>query len=1077
MEKKMRKLYVIALVIVCLVLTAVWSQHRVQIPQFSLMAPASPVALGDVLPVTIEASDLKQPIQGFQLDLTYDELGIVPQSVQPLQVGLTCPPLFVVGDGVARVSCVSSTPFVPSGALVEVALTAVSLQPATLNLDNIRLLSDTTLVVDAGQALTVKSKINEPAALSQETHGLAWHNQPQAETVTTHFAAQGQLTEGQVVDVTVETTQAGYVATWVDWDNDGRYHPTAERPLAQAVTAGTNNLILIVPRSLDSHNLQTRTRFYLEQPSLLQPTGGVTGGLVQDTVWILQTSIWPDVNWDFLWWLLLPLILGLGIHFRPRNNQRYTRYQRLNRAFAILMTLVMLSESSIYALVPESQLRRILNHTPSTDTPINDRTPAIQEEPTRAGCDLFDLDCNGEVNGHDQNLLFNQLNCGADATCYAPYLDLNNDGEIDLQDWQVWLGAVGFLTDLQSTDRSTLELPLSDQEARSNVLQQQSTPTPTMTVGERSSMPTSIIWETFDDVADGTTTHTSSMGYWHAVGGTSVITPIHGVVSNEGGDGSKAYQFSQTAFPEDPYNRFLYWTGTVYLGAVYGQRVSISLDLKSVGPLNGMGDLSQQDFFYATYSRYGSEIPFAQVAGGLSQENTYQTFSTGEFVANSTARINIYVRVDDSSKSYYVDNLSVNVNDGPPAPTATPVPTIPIWQETFEDLAENSQVDAGNTAWTTVGSNQYPPSHGVAVGEGNGGDGGGKAYRISQTTPPDATGAQFLIWESEEIDISGKLVAVALDVRSKGALTETGGISVEDAFYASYQVDIFDDLLTLKPAVHFQGGLSEDDVYQTFTTGSFTGHTVKIIVSINVAGLAQHYYMDNIRVIEVDEAPHPTPTVVPPTTIPTSTPTPMPPTATPLPPTATATPPPTTTPVATPASLTNVALNKPVMVDSTYNGSTVGSNAVDGNRVDVNSRWLSNDANNSEHWLEVDLEQPHAISEVRFWTGYDGYNTPLNNYKIQIWNGGLWHDLVVRANNNTAVVVESFSPINTNKVRLLTEPPQGLVRVYELEIYGVPVDMGTMTPMPTPTPYTTHANVYATAYPCGYASRLDKCGS
>lgn len=132
----------------------------------------------------------------------------------------------------------------------------------------------------------------------------------------------------------------------------------------------------------------------------------------------------------------------------------------------------------------------------------------------------------------------------------------------------------------------------------------------------------------------------------------------------------------------------------------------------------------------------------------------------------------------------------------------------------------------------------------------------------------------------------------------------------------------------------------------------------------------------------------------------------------------------------------NVALNKPVAVDSLYNATYVGENAVDGDSSTLTSRWLS--ANDGEyHWIEIDLEGDFEISEMRLWCGYKSAGFAIQNYWFQTWDGTEWVDLAVRENNTSQETVEVFDPVVSNKVRLLCGN-EDLARVYEIEVYGIP---------------------------------------
>ncbi len=141
--------------------------------------------------------------------------------------------------------------------------------------------------------------------------------------------------------------------------------------------------------------------------------------------------------------------------------------------------------------------------------------------------------------------------------------------------------------------------------------------------------------------------------------------------------------------------------------------------------------------------------------------------------------------------------------------------------------------------------------------------------------------------------------------------------------------------------------------------------------------------------------------------------------------------------VISPMNYHNTALFKPVTVDS-VNGSYVGSNAVDGDFGGNSSRWVS--ANTPwPHWIEVDLQGDYDISHMRFWTGYDGYNNALSDFKFQRWDGSDWVDILSEVGNTKARYTKGFPTVTTSKVRLYaTNGPDNYVRMYEIKVYGVP---------------------------------------
>lgn len=150
-----------------------------------------------------------------------------------------------------------------------------------------------------------------------------------------------------------------------------------------------------------------------------------------------------------------------------------------------------------------------------------------------------------------------------------------------------------------------------------------------------------------------------------------------------------------------------------------------------------------------------------------------------------------------------------------------------------------------------------------------------------------------------------------------------------------------------------------------------------------------------------------------------------------------------------PPGTTNVALNKPVIVDSINSSSTAGALAVDGNRVDPSSRWVS--ANSAyPHWIEIDLQGQHAISQMRYYTGSNIYESPITSLQLQSWNGANWVTIFLDSSTNNPTYFRHFPTVVTDRVRLRAlDGPDNYVRLYELEIYGVPAGDTTVPQPPT----------------------------
>lgn len=132
----------------------------------------------------------------------------------------------------------------------------------------------------------------------------------------------------------------------------------------------------------------------------------------------------------------------------------------------------------------------------------------------------------------------------------------------------------------------------------------------------------------------------------------------------------------------------------------------------------------------------------------------------------------------------------------------------------------------------------------------------------------------------------------------------------------------------------------------------------------------------------------------------------------------------------------NLALNKPVRTSSNKD-SFVGSNAVDGNIKRDFSRWISDKRKKLPQWIEVDLQAMSQISYIKLFTGFNGYNKPINDFRFQYAKNGKWYDALNVTNNGKAEFAQTFGSVTTNRVRLyVTKSPGDYIRLYELEVYG-----------------------------------------
>ena len=139
----------------------------------------------------------------------------------------------------------------------------------------------------------------------------------------------------------------------------------------------------------------------------------------------------------------------------------------------------------------------------------------------------------------------------------------------------------------------------------------------------------------------------------------------------------------------------------------------------------------------------------------------------------------------------------------------------------------------------------------------------------------------------------------------------------------------------------------------------------------------------------------------------------------------------------------NVALNKTVFASSVHSAPYPGAFAVDGDIVSDASRWVTK-AGELPAYIEIDLNGTFLISELKFYSGYLGYNSPITSFVFQYWNVDRWEDLVTETSNTISTYSKSFAEVKTNKVRLnINATASGIARFYEIEVYGRIAALGT----------------------------------
>ena len=132
----------------------------------------------------------------------------------------------------------------------------------------------------------------------------------------------------------------------------------------------------------------------------------------------------------------------------------------------------------------------------------------------------------------------------------------------------------------------------------------------------------------------------------------------------------------------------------------------------------------------------------------------------------------------------------------------------------------------------------------------------------------------------------------------------------------------------------------------------------------------------------------------------------------------------------------NVALNKSVIASSINSSTYPGEKAVDGDIISDASRWVTK-SGELPAYIEIDLNGFYLISQLKFYSGYQGYNSPITSFVFQYWNGTNWVDIVTETANTISSYSKNFTEVRTNKVRLnVNSTSSGLARFYEIEVYG-----------------------------------------
>lgn len=138
--------------------------------------------------------------------------------------------------------------------------------------------------------------------------------------------------------------------------------------------------------------------------------------------------------------------------------------------------------------------------------------------------------------------------------------------------------------------------------------------------------------------------------------------------------------------------------------------------------------------------------------------------------------------------------------------------------------------------------------------------------------------------------------------------------------------------------------------------------------------------------------------------------------------------------------LPNIALSATASASTTYPGYDP-ANAIDGSPntgVTDSHGWANAHLAAAPHWLELDFGQPRMFARVDLYTT-SGYE--LRDYRLQIWTGSGWDDIIDPVTGNTTVYrSHRFQPVTSSRLRVLCSygsvRQPGFVRINEIEVYA-----------------------------------------
>jgi len=127
----------------------------------------------------------------------------------------------------------------------------------------------------------------------------------------------------------------------------------------------------------------------------------------------------------------------------------------------------------------------------------------------------------------------------------------------------------------------------------------------------------------------------------------------------------------------------------------------------------------------------------------------------------------------------------------------------------------------------------------------------------------------------------------------------------------------------------------------------------------------------------------------------------------------------------------NIAVRGNISVSSTFDSRYEPKFAIDNN---MSTRWASrsNLGEGAEIWLEINWIEPQKISKMIL-ECFSTDTCPLS-YKLQYYDHGEWRTILDRDNNIQISIIEEFSTIETNRIRLLCEGGKYGVSLWEFKL-------------------------------------------